>query len=234
MEQVTFAFDYNSLDVDLSHIEQVLGYGEGDDRTIVDSVVQEILSEKELFNGIKAEYRIFDNPQFVEKDKSLIIGSERFEINKILFRQLRGSSSVAVFLCTAGSKIGIKTRAAMSEGDPVKGYLYDMLGTLVVDAAADKMQEALGKTISERGLKITNRYNPGYCGWGVAEQHKLFRLMGDNYCGIKITESALMQPIKSLSGFIGIGEKVRFNEYTCSLCDLKNCAYREVPATNMH
>ena len=117
----------------------------------------------------------------------------------------------------------------MSEGDPLTGYIYDMIGTLIVDSAAEKMQEILSERCAGNGLKITNRYNPGYCGWAVVEQHKLFSLMSDNFCGIRITDSALMEPIKSVSGFIGIGEKVKYNKYTCSLCDMRNCPYRKLP-----
>jgi hypothetical protein len=88
------------------------------------------------------------------------------------------------------------------------------------------MQQKLKEMTEARGMKITNRYSPGYCGWNVSEQHKLFSLLEDNYCGISLNESALMQPIKSVSGIIGIGEKVRFNKYTCNLCDQQNCLYR--------
>jgi hypothetical protein len=224
-----FTYRFNDLSIDLTQIERVLGYGEGDDRAIVNSVLKEILSEPDLFNGIRAEYLIFEDPAFIGPDKSLTLANVNFRINKILYNQLRGSESIAIFLCTAGEEVGRKSRTAMAEGDPVKGYIYDMLGTLVVDSAADKMQEALETEAASEGKKITNRYNPGYCGWEVSEQHKLFSLMEGNFCGIRITPSALMDPVKSLSGFIGIGEKVKFNPYTCSLCDMKNCAYREVP-----
>jgi cobalamin-dependent methionine synthase I len=61
----------------------------------------------------------------------------------------------------------------------------------------------------------------------VAEQHKLFQLMPDNYCGIRLNTSALMDPEKSISGFIGIGEHVRYNQYTCGLCEMDNCIYRK-------
>ena len=76
--------------------------------------------------------------------------------------------------------------------------------------------------------RITNRYSPGYCGWQVAEQHKLFQLIPDNYCGIRLTESALMDPVKSVSGIIGIGENVKINPYTCRMCDMPDCVYRKV------
>ncbi|MCK7517168.1 MAG: hypothetical protein MZV64_05325 [Ignavibacteriales bacterium] len=42
----------------------------------------------------------------------------------------------------------------------------------------------------ESGLKTTNRFSPGYCGWHVSEQHNLFRLVPDNYCGITLNDIA--------------------------------------------
>ena len=80
--------------------------------------------------------------------------------------------------------------------------------------------------MEQAGLKITNRYSPGYCGWDTREQHKLFSLLPENSCGIRLTESALMLPIKSVSGFIGVGANVRFNPYTCKMCDAEFCVYR--------
>lgn len=109
----------------------------------------------------------------------------------------------------------------------MKGYIYDVVGSEIVEAAADLMQNDLQKAMISSGRKITNRYSPGYCGWDVAEQHKLFQLVPDNFCGIRLTESALMDPVKSVSGIIGIGENVKMNPYTCRLCDLKDCIYRK-------
>lgn len=227
MTHSTFRFQYKDLDTDLKQIEKVLGYGEGDDREIVNAIVEEILNEPELFCNIRAEYRIYDNIEFVNSNKSLNINDINFSINKIVFGQLKKADTLAVILSTAGEEIGKRTKKAMSEGDPLTGYIYDMVGSIVVDAAADKMQRELEEKILLAGKKITNLYSPGYCGWDVSEQHKLFRLVPDNFCGIRLTDSALMDPVKSISGIIGIGEHVRYNPYRCSLCDMKNCAYRE-------
>jgi hypothetical protein len=110
----------------------------------------------------------------------------------------------------------------------LEGYIYDVIGSEIADLAADFMQKDLEIVIASIGKKITNRYSPGYCRWDVSEQHKLFRLMPDNFCGIRLTPSALMDPVKSVSGFIGIGNDVRFNPYTCNLCEMKDCIYRKV------
>ncbi len=226
MAYSTFQINYGDLDIDLSQIENVLGYGEGDDREIVNTVIEEILKEPELFPGIRAEYRIFDDIEFLASDKSINISGINFQINKILYGQLKKSDSLAFFLCTAGAETGIRSKSAMSAGDPLTAYIHDIIGSIVADAAADLLQGELERKIISEGKKITNRYSPGYCGWDVSEQHKLFRLIPDNFCKITLTDSALMDPVKSISGLIGIGGNVRFNKYTCSLCDLKECSFR--------
>ena len=80
MTHSTFQFEYKDLNIDLNQIEKVLGYNEGDDREIVNAVVEEILNEPELFSNIKAEYRIYNNIEFVNSDKSLNINDINFNI----------------------------------------------------------------------------------------------------------------------------------------------------------
>ena len=116
----------------------------------------------------------------------------------------------------------------MNERDFLRGYVYDVIGSEIVEAACDLMQAELENAAVASGNKITNRYSPGYCGWNVSEQHKLFQLIPYNYCGIKLNESALMDPEKSVSGFIGIGENVKNNAYMCKICDMKDCIYRKL------
>ena len=101
------------------------------------------------------------------------------------------------------------------------------MGSEIVESAMDKIQDDLEQKMEADGLHITDRYSPGYCGWSVGEQHKLFSFFPDNFCGITLTASSLMQPIKSVSGVIGIGSNVRRKGYVCQQCDMVNCIYRE-------
>ena len=227
MKHTTFHFELSELDVDLRMIEDTLGYGEGGDLEIVDSLIPEILKEPDLFCNIRAEYRIFDNFEFVGSDKSLNINEINLNINKTIFASLKRAGSLAVFICTAGEEIVTRTRKALTEGDPLMGYIYDLTGSIIVEAAAARMQDELEKSLLSEGNRISNRYGPGYCGWDVSEQHKLFTLFPDNFCGIRLTHSALMDPVKSLSGIIGIGADVRFNPNRCSLCNMKDCSFRK-------
>jgi hypothetical protein len=228
MNHKTFNFDFKDLKLISSQIEAVLGYKEGEDRELVTGLIDELLTESKEICNIKAEYMVFNDVRFDNKLKSVSIDNIIFQVKNIVFAQLKKSDSVALFLCTAGAEIGIRSRKAMQERDFLKGYIYDVIGSEIVEATADLMQEDLEKNMLDSGKKITNRYSPGYCGWDVAEQHKLFQLIPDNYCGIHLTPSALMDPVKSISGIIGIGENVRSNPYTCKMCDMKDCVYRRV------
>jgi hypothetical protein len=42
-----------------------------------------------------------------------------------------------------------------------------------------------------------------------------------------------MEPVKSVSGVIGIGSEVKFRPYTCNKCDDTNCIYRKFKETQI-
>lgn len=226
MEKSNFRYSFSDLKLSVSQIEKIMGYKEGESHEMVSEIIDRILKEAESISSIKAEYTIFDKVVFNTDEKSVDISGTLFNLEKIVYNQIRKSDSIAIFLCTAGKEIGVRSRKLMSEGDLLGGYVYDVVGSEIVEAATDLMQNTLKLRMSRSEKKITNRYSPGYCGWGVEEQHKLFRFLPYNFCGIRLTPSALMDPVKSVSGFIGIGNNVRFNSYTCRLCDMKECIYR--------
>jgi hypothetical protein len=228
MQNSAFQFKFTDLRLDVAQIEQLMGYKVGESHETISEVTRKLLIEAGTICNIKAEFRIFPLVSFIDPEKSIDINGFVFNVKKIVYGQLKRAESIAVFLCTAGPEIGIRSRTAMNDGDLLTGYIYDVIGSTVAEGAADLLQGNLQEAVSAESKKITNRYSPGYCGWDVAEQHKLFQLMTDNYCGIKLNDSALMYPEKSVSGFIGVGGQVRYNPYTCGLCDMKDCIYRKV------
>jgi len=223
----TFQFDFKDLKLTVSQIEKVLGYTEENSEAHFSELIEKALKEAAEVCSIKAEYRIFDDVIFTDINKTVSVNNVTFDIKKIVYGQLKKSESAAIFLCTAGEEIGKMSRGAMKSSDLLEGYIYDVVGSEIVEAAADLMQGEIEKLIASAGRKITNRFSPGYCGWDVSEQHKLFQLLPGTYCGIKLTASALMDPEKSISGMIGIGKNVRHLPYTCNICDKKDCVYRK-------
>ena len=153
-----------------------------------------------------------------------------FEMGNIILRQLRGSEAFALFICTSGLEFETYQHRLKEQDDMVRVFIADALGSVIAEKCADQMEKALQESIDKLGWKHTNRFSPGYCGWHVSQQQLLFPLFQGHTCGVKLTDSSLMVPIKSVSGIIGLGEKVRKLEYTCGLCDFKQCYKRKKKA----
>ena len=153
-----------------------------------------------------------------------------FEMGNIILRQLRGSEAFALFICTSGLEFETYQHRLKEQSDMVRVFIADALGSVIAEKCADQMEKALQESIDKLGWMHTNRFSPGYCGWHVSQQQLLFPLFQGHTCGVKLTDSSLMIPIKSVSGIIGLGEKVRKLEYTCGLCDFKQCYKRKKKA----
>lgn len=224
----TFSFRDNELKISREAFACALGYGAGTMPSPLVESIDDVLDNGNEFCRIEGGYVMTSSVDFDRENYALLIDSQSLNVKKTVFQQLKNAKSIAVFACTAGNEIIDKSRELMKEGELLKGYVYDVFGSLVVEEAMDRIQDALESKMQEKGLKITNRYSPGYCGWDVSEQKKLFGLLPGKFCGIELTDSCLMRPIKSVSGIIGIGKSVKFNEYTCNLCDEADCLYRNL------
>jgi len=194
----------------------------------VEEEIDEVLAVAENLCNIKGGYKIFDSNVLEKINHKLIIENQSLCVHPIVFRQIKKTESIAVFLCTLGNEITRKSRELINAGEPLKGYVYDTFGSIAVEAAMDLIQEELRMKSSLSGLKITNRYSPGYCGWNISEQEKIFSLLPDKFCGVELTDSCLMLPVKSVSGIIGIGKNVKYDSYTCNLCDMEKCLYKNL------
>jgi cobalamin-dependent methionine synthase I len=202
--------------------------GTSDYAFIVDEYLDTLFLQGDQIFHIEGGYQVFDTVSFHQATHEMIIADVAFDVKKVVYNMLKRSSKVAVFVCTAGEEIHNLSRQYMNEGDLLKGYVYDLFGSLVVECGMDLIQASLQMQMSSETLKITNRYSPGYCGWDVAQQKKLFSLFSQQFNFVQLSDSCLMKPIKSVSGIIGIGHDVRYNDYTCNICDLKNCLYKNI------
>ena len=160
-------------------------------------------------------------------DKGTIsVGGVPFQVGRMVGKFLAESGQVAIFVCTAGQKMSDRITDLANRGMISESYIADVIGSMIVEEAMDRIRDILKEEMGKAGLKITNRYSPGYCDWDIAEQKKLFSLLPEGFCRVKLTESSLMLPLKSVSGFIGIGRNVRYSEYVCELCNMRHCLYR--------
>ncbi len=63
------------------------------------------------------------------------------------------------------------------------------------------------------------RFSPGYCGWHISAQKYLFDFLRPEEIGLRLRETFLMEPLKSISGVMVAGPKEIFEfDDTFSFC----------------
>jgi len=224
IHEVSFSLDEIKLDVE--YLSAMLGFPDGDLPEPFGEYIEQAIQEAESLCEISGAFRFSKNSKFSENNSHILVEGIEFGIGKTVAKELRNANSVAFFICTAGEGISRRSQDLLAGDDPVLGYVFDLLGSMIVESATDLLQAEIKRMAVSEGLLITNRYSPGYCKWSVADQHKLFSFFPPNCCGIKLTDSALMHPIKSVSGIIGLGTNVTFRDYTCDLCNQVDCFSR--------
>ena len=222
-----YELQLDRLPLNLSVVERSLGYANGKVPEFYSEKIAHFLVEARERAEIKAGFLILAPEKFNCRSSRFEYGDLVFRSGKIICGQLQKSETVAVFACTAGAAFDRWSKELFDKGDYPGGYVVDCLGSEIVESAADWLEDKLAGTLSVYQLSITNRFSPGYCGWNVREQHKLFSLLPANFCGITLTESALMLPMKSVSGVIGIGRNAQKEDYPCATCTVKNCYRRK-------
>lgn len=223
------AFCFDDLKVERSAVESALGFS-GEVPEPFNLYLDEAWAFSQNLPDIQAVYTLVKGIETDMKSPVLNAGGQEFLVGFLIKKEIRQSENVAFFICTAGKQISDRSKSLMQGENPPLGYVYDVLGSFIAEAVGDKMQEILLKEVSLSGHKITNRYSPGYCQWPVSDQPKLFSLFQEKTCGVSLTPSALMTPIKSISGLIGTGRDVRFRDYKCELCGMSSCTYRTLSA----
>jgi hypothetical protein len=220
--------DGTELNVNKDHVNQIIGYTDNNSHAYFDDYIDELLLNLPKHVRIKSGYRIVDTEKPADNKKGMLINSTLFALERIVTSQLRKAEQAAVFLCSIGQELENRSKTLLKEDDAALGYIVNTVASEAVENATNLLHDHIGQKMQELGLHITNRYSPGYCKWPVSEQHKLFSLLPDQFCDIQLTGSALMIPIKSVSGIIGIGKNVTRVDYLCDWCNVKDCTYRMI------
>lgn len=225
MEPVIIEYSPDSIQPDSGNVWELIGKEIPRDDPIARDLLPELLEKCRQASTPRAAYRLIKKEELAEKGQ-VHMGGIAFLVGGTIDKMLRESEYYALFIATAGPGPERIAGEYMARGDYLEGYISNIAGSVLAEAMAEKIHREIGDEAKKRGMNFTNRYSPGYCGWKVDEQQKLFSFFPENSCGISLTESSLMSPIKSVSGLVGLGKNVCFRDYTCELCSMKDCVYR--------
>jgi hypothetical protein len=141
---------------------------------------------------------------------------------------------LALFAVTLGEPLSRAVAECFAGTDFALGYTLDAMASVAADAAACLAERRYAQSLRDRGWATPDgavlRYSPGYCGWDITGQRRLFAALRPEPIGLTLTDSCLMQPLKSVSGVLIAGPRTihRFPPTYdfCARCAERTCRDR--------
>lgn len=185
------------------------------------------LAEIEL---LAAEAQLLARPKIAYKEATIEEKGDNFVVVdkiKLTSRVLRANMEEALkaypFVITCGTELEAWSKQYT---DYFTSFCADAIKEIVLRSAVKLFEEQLDK---EFGLGHAVNMNPGsLADWPITEQIHVFNLLGNGAesIGVRLTDSCLMLPLKSVSG-------IRFPKTgtfeNCQLCPRENCPSRKAP-----
>jgi len=211
---------FNNIPVDLEPDKVLKSMGMRSSNQRIEEVVQELVEVARSVARPKAVYKV---SYIDDKDGDTVtIDGVRFT-GRVLRINLDQVERVFPHIATCGTEL---EEIAVPSGDVMKSFCFDAIKTMVVKSAT----AFLSKHIKEHyALDRMSRMSPGSLeSWPIAQQKELFSLFGDTegLVGVRLTESCIMVPLKSVSG-IYFPTEISFE--SCQLCPRARCIGRRAP-----
>jgi hypothetical protein len=223
-----YFIEFGDLEISSAEIAEFMGFIDGEVPEPFPEVIGSALSEADALCELRAGFRIIESIETDVTKASVSLLNQTFSCGKIVAAQLKNAEKIAVIAGTAGKAIYEKARLEETEGDLVKAFVYDTIGSVSAAKTMWFVCNKLRSYATETGLGLSDHYSPGYCDWSVSDQHKLFSLLPEKFCGITLLDSSLMEPVKSVSGIVGIGNGLREIGMQCHWCNDVNCHYGKI------
>lgn len=222
----TITIPFESLNLKIEDIYLNLGYGGVCPPDDVKGMVADMI--KSIEKVCRPSYCYTLKEDIKIERIGIVVDDIHFTTGKIIASCMKKAESIAFFIATAGVEFEALQKRLHEEGDIWNNFLTDAIGSEIAEATVRFVADELERSVEPDGLNISNSYSPGYCGWTVKEQQKLFSLFPPKPCGVTLTDSSLMLPIKSVSGIIGLGSEVEKEAYSCEICTMKNCYKKRI------
>ncbi len=119
------------------------------------------------------------------------------ETNKHLV--FKDAVKVAICICTIGPELEREIKKLMEKNEMTRALILDALGSEAAEEVAIQSDRILADKAREINLWPSKRFSPGYGKWDIKKQRFIFRMLPAADIGVRLTESCMMVPRKSVS-----------------------------------
>ncbi len=144
------------------------------------------------------------------------------------------ADALALFAVTLGPAVTDELRVCFDRGALALGAMLDAAASCAADNIATLTEQRFTDLLRDGGRLTPDTrvlgYSPGYCGWDITAQRRLFATLQPEQIGIQLGETCLMEPLKSVSGVLVAGPtQIHAFEMVypqCRTCTQHSCRQR--------
>lgn len=165
-----------------------------------------------------------------------ILGERRVKVGEAVLNLGRHADlmdraqEALVAVATLGPLLEKRARGIGAEGRVLDGFVLGEAGVFAVGLLAGHAHTLAEEEAARRGWGVSAELAPGQLrGWDIGEQKSLCALLDVESIGVRVTETGLLVPQKSLSLMVGIGPGYESAEVRspCEYCDRsETCRWR--------
>jgi len=145
----------------------------------------------------------------------------------LVAKALAGADDLNIAACTIGEDLENSVVEIMSE-NPVKAVTLDGAGIAALRRVSQAVEDIISKEACELETNLGMRAQPGQEGWPIEQQREVFSILPGEKIGIRLTETCLMIPRKSVSFVIPRGKALSDSVSPCDFCSKRNrCEWRK-------
>lgn len=173
-------------------------------------------------------------------DNKIGLGDTEFCSERLQAQLVAAEAHDAMLVAvSAGKECEEKARQCWQEGKPDEYFFLEMYGSAVVEHLVTHAAGRICAWADQNGMAALPHYSPGYSGWPISDQPKLWSIIRGNNgspfpAELDVMETGMLRPKKSLLTVFGLTrhpEKVQPGSrlVPCENCSLPNCQYRRAP-----
>lgn len=141
---------------------------------------------------------------------------------------------LTLFAVTIGRAVSDRIAELFEAREFALGSMLDATASEATELAADRLEQHVLDELTRLGAVTPStslvRYSPGYCGWHLSGQRALFAVLEPDAIGLTLRDSCLMEPLKSISGVMVLGQR-DIHEFSptyscCAECRTSTCLTR--------
>jgi len=207
----------------------VHGYGASrKPRPAIVEMASSSAAEAEGLARPRAIYREFPIAR-MDKNSLTLQNGIQFSIGRKISELWEGSRALGMSLYTLGRQLEERVSSLTQEGKQMEAVSLDIAGTIALGLVGLQVQQMACRRLGEQGEEAGPWLNPGYLDWPLTDQRLIFGMLPTESIGVRLNDSCMMIPRKSVTICAGIGIKGSAAEFNrCRHCGVAKCQFRRI------